>query len=518
LNVVHTPIYDSGVLIVDTQLINVTGPSCGTYKALASKSRNLVCPAGTLSYGVRDSQGVLQTVCVAPIQQDLCESIGNPILMLSGRKVQRETDAANSGVDFSRYYNSQPWLIPSSINTQIPQTSMESTLVGQFGDHWRSEFDYRLYFLNGTVGKYALSLPHGALVYFDANYRPLTGMYKPAVMSLEDSKFVIKLEGKTLVFRSSGKLDSMISAAGQSLRFAYSGDVGVPISYALNDLGIATATPVLDGLLLEINLSSGKRLYSLNYDISGRIKIVRVNNIDLRYTYDVLGSLVSVTYDNSDWRTYGYQKIDSRMMLRTLTDANGVVFAEWKYHSTGRAYQSNHADNTELFEINFSQIAASPNPNVTVKNPLGKETRYYFQVINGIQKITHVEGVASANCAAADQFRSYYADGTVQTKTDWEGNVTYFERDAYGRTTLEQKGYRWSGSPQFGIVNNVLSLLTPPAKPTDLSTVKTCWHLTHNKPERTIEADRVTIYQYYPDGKLQSEKTEPRSSFNEACL
>lgn len=147
-------------------------------------------------------------------------------------------------------------------------------------------------------------------------------------------------------------------------------------------------------------------------------------------------------------------------------------------------------------------------------NPLDKRTTYAFEAINGLQRITQVEGHDSPSCAARERYRTYYTTGALQSATDWEGNVTHLERDDLGRVIRKTQGLRWSGDPQYGVITSGLDLVD-----TENANVKeTCWHHSLNQPERVIENARVTIYKYDTHGRVVSRKVENRKVANGQCL
>ena len=108
----------------------------------------------------------------------------------------------------------------------------------------------------------------------------------------------------------------------------------------------------------------------------------------------------------------------------------GVRYATYGYDAQGRAVLSEHAGGVDSYGITYNA-----DDSVTTTNPLGKQTTYFFETILGVRKIVSIEGLASANCAAANKAYTYDARGFRETKTDWEGNVTAYERNSRGLVT-----------------------------------------------------------------------------------
>jgi YD repeat-containing protein len=83
-------------------------------------------------------------------------------------------------------------------------------------------------------------------------------------------------------------------------------------------------------------------------------------------------------------------------------------------------------------------------PRTTGTNPLGKQTTYHFTTLHGVGKVKQVEGHPSTNCAVANKEYTYDADGFFASKTDWQGNITSYTRNAKGQkfTRTEVVGTR----------------------------------------------------------------------------
>ncbi len=254
------------------------------------------------------------------------------------------------------------------------------------------------------------------------------------------------------------------------------------------------------------------------YEADGKVVVTVPNNRNITYYFEQvqaqskLRRLKSVTHLDTpaSLMTYLYENANYPLAITGVIDGKGVRYATWGYDDQGRAVSSEHAGNKEKAKIDYTHLDES---RVRVTNSLGKINEYHFSVINSQQKITHVVGEASENCAAANQYKSYYPNGTVQTQTDWKGNVTLFERDTQGRTTKKTQALKWPGQRQYGVnVDASVLQITSNTKIT-----QTCWHPIHNKPERVIEPGRVTIYDYFESGQLKDKSIERRTADNEHC-
>lgn len=197
------------------------------------------------------------------------------------------------------------------------------------------------------------------------------------------------------------------------------------------------------------------------------------------YNYDNNGNLASVSYPNGGGtRTYHYEDSSFPNGLTGITDENGGRFATWSYDSVGRAINSEHNDGAENITIDYTYLDNSTDPRSTVTNALGKQTTYHFITLNGVRKVTQVEGHASSNCVAANKAYTYFTDGTVQSKTDWEGNTTVYTRDVKGRELDRTEA---SGTPEQRVI-------------------RTEWHTTFNLPIKITEPEKETVFSYDGNG------------------
>ena len=216
-------------------------------------------------------------------------------------------------------------------------------------------------------------------------------------------------------------------------------------------------------------------------------------------------------------RAYHYENTLFPFALTGITDESSARFATWGYDAEGRAnlgqHHSTSSEGIEIFSFDYQFSHDATDPRITVKNALNRYTTYHLATIRGVNQVIWTEGNESANCAAANQYKSYYPNGTLQTQTDWEGNVTLFERDNLGRITQKTEALKWPAAPQYGLNANTSILQTT----TNTKITKTCWHETLNKPERIIEPSSVTHFDYFDNGQLKRKKVEPRSSANESC-
>lgn len=246
-------------------------------------------------------------------------------------------------------------------------------------------------------------------------------------------------------------------------------------------------------------------------------KIKLKDGATFSYQYDSSKRLIKETFPDASFRSYHYQDPNYPMLLTGITDEKGVAYATWEYDVDARAILSSHAGNTELVSIDYTYSQDPLDPRVTVTNAMGKNTTYHYKNIAGLPSIVHVEGHQSLNCEASDSHKTYYENGRIQTSTDWEGNVTYYEYDDANRIKLVESGYKWISSPLSGVVGDVSSQLVVPLHLTEVMQKKYCWNELSGTLNKLIDHDKVVTYSY-TNNRLHSSKVEKKDSINDACI
>ncbi|WP_236208157.1 RHS repeat protein [Pseudomonas tohonis] len=181
-------------------------------------------------------------------------------------------------------------------------------------------------------------------------------------------------------------------------------------------------------------------------------------------------------------RTYHYQDSRNPNLLTGITDERGIRYATWTYDDQGRAISSEHAGGAERTLVSYNDDGSS-----TVTNALGKRTTYRFQTIQGVRRVTAIEGEPSANCPNSNSTFTYDDRGLVKTRTDNKGNVTTFD--------YNERGLEISRTEAYG---------TAQAR-----TVTTTWYPTLFLPASVTEPDRITTYSYDDQGRPLSQVVTP---------
>ncbi|WP_164887363.1 DUF6531 domain-containing protein [Hahella sp. KA22] len=379
---------------------------------------------------------------------------GNPVLILSGKKVQRETD----------YQDSQT---PS-----LSLTRLYSSTLGR----WIFSFEKHLIYTPalGTVDVYR---PDGRVLEYHRSNRT----WVDDQPYFKTSNVVENLLPTHL---SDGQIGwKLITSDNIQELYNKSGDL-------VEERNLVTGETTTFTRNAEEVVVTDSKSRSVRYKVDDDRRITEftsANNLQYKYTYDSNGNLKTVTNPENATVTYHYE--DSRFVsaLTGITDEKGLRYATWRYDEKGRAISSEHHNEADKVSIDFAHTDDAADPRVTYKNSLGKETTYHFQWVNGSRKVKQVEGHASENCVASNNAYTYDNKGFVDTVTDWEGNITDYDHNERG---LEVKRIEAKGTPEERVI-------------------LTEWHPTLRLPIKITEPDRITEFTYDDDGKLKSKSIQP---------
>ncbi len=456
------PRYDHGYENYNVASIRLTREDGSTGWAYAERARDVKCPLWAPScFGVSEKN--LGAQCVTngtPVA-------GNPITIATGNKYQYEVDIKADrpfGLSLKRYYNSQ-YSVP-----------------GALGYGWRHEYESSLRIDGESInvirddGKILpFASVNGQLDVYASD--PDVNLSLRAV--LDQSGVVEEYHLKTArdeeVYDIEGRLISITDRSGRTKTLVY--DMA---STAGGDDNSATLDRVISTYGTEIDLK---------YDTKGRVIEIIHAGSSLKYEYDTNGSLVEVILpdqtpdDDSDnpYKQFHYTQIGGSFFLTGITNENGNRYATWSYDDQGRAISSEHAGGVDKTTLTYNADGTT-----TVTNPLGKETTYHFTTINGVRKVTQVEGHPTATCAGANKSYQYDANGNIISKTDWNGVTTTYTYNM--SRNLELSRTEAAGTPQE-------------------QTITTEWHPDYRLPVRITEPGRVTEYTYDAQGRQLSRKT-----------
>ncbi|MBL3601831.1 MAG: RHS repeat protein [gamma proteobacterium endosymbiont of Lamellibrachia anaximandri] len=346
---------------------------------------------------------------------------GNPVQLTSGNKHQQETDikiAGISNIKFTRIYNNQSNILNS----------------GNVGHGWRHNYESRIigfddeniYMLRQNGNSYLL------------NGSAMNGEYGrrgTVLKKMNDFWIYSKGDGEKEYYDNFGYLNKVVRIGGVEIDLFYDEE----------------------RRLIEVKDSFDKGI-TFQYENPTSNKIVSIsdsNGAIYKYSYDIAGRLIAVIFPDATTesdadnpvRVYHYEDINDPNALTGITDGNGIRYATWTYDDQGRAISSEHAGGADRTDLTYNADGAT-----TVTNPMGKQTTYHYQTINGAKRVTQVEGHPSANCQGANKAYTYNSYGFIETKTDWNGITTTYTRDSAGREINRTEA---TGTPQARVIPNV---------------------------------------------------------------
>jgi|GEM_PF-872552 len=375
----------------------------------------------------------------------VCEGVGNPIHPLTGNKYEVVTDFTTAGPDileFKRTYN-----------------SLDTNPFGIMNLFWRTTYDRSIFFASNGINAF-LRRDDGKV--FD--FVKTGGTWGPAANN-NDVEYTLVAngsdwdvttpDGHVETYDSNGRLTSIEARNGYTQTLTYDGN----------------------GLLTTVSDSHNRQLTFAYNSMDRLIKLTTPDNQEYHYSYtSSLALLKDVTYPDNGTVTYHYENTTFLTHLTGITDANGVRFATFEYDAEGRAITSKHAGDADKVTLVYDTV----NNKTTVTNALGKDTVYHYTVVQGVPKVTQVEGVASANCLADDSLYAYDSNGYRNSWTDREGNVTTYVNNARGLPTSSTE-----------------------ASGTALArTITTSWHASYPLPTQIVRPGLTVDFTYDADGNL----------------
>ena len=364
------------------------------------------------------------------------KTTGNPINFSTGNKFQEEldyTDNRSFSLRFIRTYNSQDGLWRHNYSAHLRISPGNIILVGSDG---RESY----FSLSGDI----------------ANSEP-------------DELGRLSQESGQWIYTSPRREKFSFDSEGRLTRWARSAEEFQTLTYG-NDLAVSVTDN--HGNILNFTVNTAAQNQPLKLTV-GAVKI--------SYSYDSNKHLSKRSIARSgltETRSYHYEDSRDFKRLTGITDERGVRFATWAYDPKGRAISSSHAADAELTKVSYNADGSS-----TVTNPLNKITTYQFQVIQGVNRITAINGEPSANCPNSNSTFTYDARGLLKTKTDNKGFITSYD---YNERGLEISRTEATGAPQA-------------------RTTTTTWHTTLNLPLTVTEPGRVTTYTYDSQGRQLSQ-------------
>ena len=457
-----------------TDRINIYAGNLNTCFAITNLPDDVECESASGSFPGCDSSGLFGAAidvltsqggsqCESPwkVPDLTCSMAANPMNFLYGMKIEKQTDYAASGrLRFERTYRGNA-----------------AWLDFNMGKYWRHNYDRTLEVNNGTYADTAvITTVDGKAYQFRSD--PGANDYEPVASDIHGTFEERYDSTPTLIgylYTTEDNNKEYYNTDFKLERIEYLGGEALDLTYDTSDR------------LDEVEDEHGRTL-EFTYDGSDRVSTVTTPDGVYTYTYDTNNNLEEVERPDTTTIEYHYENTTYVNALTGITDENNVRYATWGYDTEGRVNSSEHAGSVDDFTVTYNS-----DDTVTVTNALGKQTVYSYLVINGVRKITTVDGIASTHCPAASRENTYTADGYVETSTDWEGNLTEYE---YNDRGLETSRTEAVGEPEE-------------------RTITTTWETNFRLPNVITEPGKTTDYDYDSDGRMTS-KTVTDTTSSEA--
>lgn len=249
-----------------------------------------------------------------------------------------------------------------------------------------------------------------------------------------------------------------------------------------NKHGIITQTLTYNtnNLLQNVTDMAGRQL-TFNYDNNKRVTSITLpDSGQLQYAYNTNGMLESVTYPDNNKRTYHYENSSFPTHLTGITDENNKRFATFSYDGQGRAISTEHAGGVEKYSVVYNSDGSS-----TVTDALGASRTYTFTTVQGTIKLATLTQPCNT-CNGGSQKTTYDANGNVDSRLDFKGNLTKYTYDL--SRNLETK--RVEGLKADGTTT------------AQTRTTTTEWHTTLRSPKRMAKPRQIITYVYNGDNGI----------------
>ncbi|MEX2964260.1 hypothetical protein [Microbulbifer sp. TYP-18] len=344
--------------------------------------------------------------------------------------------------------------------------------TGSATEHWRHNHSYFLahYTLpDGVTERLIAYRPNGSDLHFvdeSGTFVAEANRDWQVTRNLDASQqhtgWTLKVDARTEQYDTAGRILRVENEQGRGITYSY--DTG--------------------GIQQETIADDNGNSVTLAYTDGNLTQITRNDNSVYQFAYNGNGLLASITFpgSTSPQRVFRYE--DSRFpnALTGVTDETGKIYSSFAYDDQGRAIRTEHNSGAESVDVAYVDANTR-----RLTNALGKQTTYHYGDVNGVKRITSIDGEASANCAAANKGYTYDANGFIASETDWEGNTTTYTRDNLGRELTRTEA---AGTPEAKVIT-------------------TQWHATLNLPTKITTAESVTDYSYDSAGRQLSKQITP---------
>ncbi len=414
------------------------------------KTRDVSCPANTISR-IRPNG---RTECFRADCSNCGErgKAGNPILLISGAKVQRETDyVSNSpgGVRFERFYNSNAYFrLAGTVAADQRDT-----------DYWNHTYSTRLISGNTPLLMAAIRRPGGEVQFFNS-----TGAE---------------------IHNQSGAADRLqfLSGTGWQLTRA-NGDVeaynlsGYPTSITTR-AGVNQSLTYVNGLLASVTDSFGRQL-QFTYDSDDfLVTMTAPGGQTFGYVNDERGNIQAVLYPDQTSRIYIYDDPTRRWLLTGIQDENQSRYSTYGYDAAGRAIATSLAGGANSVSVSYGSMLIGQVA-VTATDAFGINQGGSFYNENGLMKLRY-SGSTQAGTGSTNWRMFYDANGNIADRRSYQlSDNVHSQQTKY---TFDLSRNLETSRTEGLKVGTGASITT-----TSTRTITTQWHPTLREPSE------VTVY------------------------
>ncbi len=401
-----------------------------------------------------------------------CNNTPNPINIATGNKYY-ELKNNFDGIPFNYYYNSNSGLWTFSYQQYL---DVESDYVYYHGE-------------DGKLIRF----------YLDAKGEYFSVGSRKERLERSGSGFILSFsDNKKELFDPDGRLISIVPLVGERVMVEYQANK-VLVKRAGHTLTMIKPDPSIL-ILREIDVRGQKYVVSAKHSHNTRQldSVVLPDGSVKQFYYDYLSDVGPKKRKNSfspilnhpilrrvegefgfDY-AFLYEDAVFATYVTGILDKSGRRVSTVVYDNLGRAVSSERGrlgSGVERFEVQYNDDGT-----VTVTNPLGKKSTYWFDDFEGAKKVTKVEGHASDHCAGANKQYRYDNNGFLAEKTDWNGVVTKFESNNKGQEVLRVEAY--------GTLDERKKVIK--------------WHPDFDLPVEVVDEKTITKMTYDRNGRLLS--------------
>ncbi len=397
--------------------------------AIGGCVRSADCPPGSWWYST-------STPCKTR-KSEVCPA-GNPVDCVNGVKYHVVQDIAplqDGLLGFTRYYSSSGFYAPASHGVSLADVGVEPVVLGE---HWRHTYQrsvMREPVATGVPEMVTVSSPDGDYAHFQL----VDGVWKGRSDKLGRLEELtnngahvgwryLAPDNSVEVFDEDGRLSTWSLATGASLEFAYSDSATDP------------AVAPIDGLLTEVEHSTGRRLTFFYDELARLVRVVGPGGDQYEYDYSsssrLYPRLSSVARPAPDGVTvvesylynepaYNANHFGGAQLLTGIVGSDGVRYATYKYSHNkvqDEWHGSSYANRLQMTYYPSGSNHANGFSRMTFA--LNRFEQRDLVLVNGVIKERGRKRCATQNCSVVlTETKTTYrsSDGNVDTVTDGGG-------------------------------------------------------------------------------------------------